>query len=128
MLNTAEPINIEAALAGVSDYWTPQVVGRVNDQYVKVAKLKGQFVWHSHPHEDEMFWVVYGTLKIELEDRVVTLGPGSFYTVPKNVRHNPVAENECGIVLIETVTALHTGDEVFAGTIPIEKQLGSASM
>lgn len=126
MLNTPDPVDIETALAGISDYWTPQVVGRVNDQYIKVAKLKGQFVLHSHPHEDEMFWVVYGTLKIEMEDRVVVLKPGSFYIIPKNVRHNPVAENECGIVLIETVTALHTGDEVFAGTIPIEQQLGLA--
>ncbi|ELX09065.1 hypothetical protein Jab_2c11250 [Janthinobacterium sp. HH01] len=115
--------NIEQALASVSSYWTPKVVGRVNDQYVKVAKLKGELVWHAHQHEDEMFLVIYGTLKIQLEDREVVLGPGSFYTVPKNVRHNPVAEEECGIVLIETVTTLHTGDELVAGTVAIEKQL-----
>ena len=123
MLTSIDPINIEMALASVSSYWTPKVVGRVNDQYVKVAKLKGELVWHAHQHEDEMFLVVYGTLKIQLEDREVVLKPGSFYTVPKNVRHNPVAEEECGIVLIETVTALHTGDEIVAGTVPIEKQL-----
>ncbi|QJD92608.1 cupin domain-containing protein [Duganella dendranthematis] len=122
-MTSIDPINIEQALASVSSYWTPKVVGRVNDQYVKVAKLKGELVWHAHQHEDEMFLVVYGTLKIQLEDREVVLKPGSFYTVPKNVRHNPVAEEECGIVLIETVTTLHTGDELVAGTVAIEKQL-----
>lgn len=123
MLTSIDPISIEMALASVSTYWTPKVVGRVNDQYVKVAKLKGELVWHSHQHEDELFLVVYGTLKIQLENSEVVLRPGTFYTVPKNVRHNPVAEEECGIVLIETVTALHTGDEIVAGTVPIERQL-----
>jgi mannose-6-phosphate isomerase-like protein (cupin superfamily) len=122
-MTSIDPINIEQALASVSSYWTPKVVGRVNDQYVKVAKLKGELVWHAHQHEDEMFLVIYGTLKVQLEDREVVLKPGSFYTVPKNVRHNPVAEEECGIVLIETVTTLHTGDELVAGTVAIEKQL-----
>lgn len=121
-----DPINIETALASVVNYWTPKVVGRVNDQYIKVAKLKGQLVWHAHQHEDEMFWVVYGTLKIEFENGQVILPPGSFYTVPKNVRHNPVAEEECGIVLIETVTTLHTGDDIVDGTVSIDKQLNPA--
>jgi mannose-6-phosphate isomerase-like protein (cupin superfamily) len=127
MFDSMNPINIEAALASVVDYWSPKVVGRVNDQYIKVAKLKGELVWHSHAHEDEMFWVVYGTLKIVLEDREVMLKPGSFFTVPKDVRHNPVADEECGIVLIETVTTLHTGDEIVAGTVPIDRQLGSVA-
>jgi mannose-6-phosphate isomerase-like protein (cupin superfamily) len=128
MFINADPIDIKAALASVVNYWTPKVVGQVNDQYIKVAKLKGELVWHSHLLEDEMFWVIYGTLKIELEDRVVVLKPGSFYTIPKNVRHNPIAEDECGIVLIETVTALHTGEEIVPGTVAIEKQLNPAVM
>ena len=123
MLISVDPINIEMALASVVDYWSPRVIGRVNDQYVKVAKLKGELVWHSHAHEDEMFWVIYGTLRIQFEDREVVLKPGSFYIVPRNVRHNPVADQECGIVLIETVSTLHTGDEIVPGTVGIERQL-----
>jgi mannose-6-phosphate isomerase-like protein (cupin superfamily) len=123
MFINIDPVNVRDALASVVNYWTPKVVGRVNDQYIKVAKLKGELAWHSHPNEDEMFCVVYGTLKIQLENREVVLPPGSFYIVPKNVRHNPVAEEECGIILIETVTTLHTGDEIFPGTVPIDKQL-----
>ncbi|ABN93789.1 cupin domain-containing protein [Burkholderia pseudomallei] len=104
-------VNFEAALRDVSEYWSPRVVGRVNDQYVKVAKLKGEFTWHKHADEDEMFYVVYGRLRIQFEGRDdVVLNPGDFCIVPKNTMHNPVAEAECGIALIETVTTLHTGD------------------
>lgn len=102
-------VNFEAALRDVSEYWSPRVVGRVNDQYVKVAKLKGEFTWHKHADEDEMFYVVYGRLRIQFEGRDdVVLNPGDFCIVPKNTMHNPVAEAECGIALIETVTTLHT--------------------
>lgn len=123
MIFGATATNIELALANVSDYWTPQVVGQVNDQYIKVAKLKGELMWHAHAAEDELFMVVYGTLKIQLEERDVILQPGEFYVIPRGVMHNPVAEQECGIVLIETVTTLHTGDIVSSRTVPIEKQL-----
>jgi len=95
----------------------------VNDQYVKVAKVKGQLVWHKHDHEDEMFLVVYGQLKIELEGRTVQLKAGDFYVIPKDTLHNPVAEEECGLVLIETVSTKHTGDAVSPLTKTIEKQL-----
>ena len=116
---------IAAELAHVSQHWTPRVVGRVNDQYVKVAKLLGEFVWHSHENEDEMFLVVSGNLRIQLEGRPdVHLAPGEFFVVPRGVRHNPVAEEEVEIVLIETVTTAHTGDVVVAGTVPIDEQLG----
>ncbi len=116
--------NIAAALAKVTQHWSPQVIGQVNDQYIKVAKLKGELMWHAHADEDEMFMVVYGTLTIQLEDRDIVLQPGEFCVIPKGVRHNPVAAEECGIVLIETVTTRHTGDEVSARSVPIEKQLG----
>ena len=122
-MQTSEPINFTKALESVTEHWSPKVVSRVNDQYVKVAKVKGQLVWHKHDHEDEMFMVVYGRLKIELEGRSVTLNPGDFYVIPKNTLHNPVAEEECGLVLIETVTTLHTGDVVDPRTKTIEKQL-----
>jgi len=119
--------SIESALAKVTQHWSPQVIGLVNNQYIKVAKLKGELMWHSHADEDEMFMVVYGVLKIQLEDRDVILRPGEFCVIPKGTRHNPVAPEECGIVLIETVTTQHTGDEISARTVPIERQLGSAS-
>ncbi|HEX4441999.1 MAG TPA: cupin domain-containing protein [Galbitalea sp.] len=125
-MNILEPTRIREELAQVSDHWTPRVVGRVNDQYVKVAKLLGELVWHAHDNEDEMFLVVYGNLRIQLEDdREVALAAGEFFIVPKGVRHNPVAAKEVGIVLIETVTTAHTGDVVVDRTVPIERQLRS---
>jgi len=123
MMLSGSSTNIEAALANVTEHWCPQVIGQVNDQYIKVAKLKGELMWHAHADEDEMFMVVYGTLTIQLEDRDITLQPGEFFVIPKGVRHNPVASEECGIVLIETVTTRHTGEEVSARTVPIERQL-----
>lgn len=118
------PINLAEALATVRDYWSPKVVGRVNDQYVKVAKLKGELAWHKHDDEDELFQVVTGRLVIQLEGgQEVRLGPGEFYVVPHGVLHNPVAEEECGIVLIETVTTKHTGDVVTPQTRTIAEQL-----
>lgn len=125
-MDPLEPTRIRHELAQVTDHWTPRVVGRVNDQYVKVAKLLGELVWHAHDNEDEMFLVVYGDLRIQLEGgREVELGAGDFYVVPKGVQHNPVAAAEVGIVLIETVSTAHTGDVIVDRTVPIEKQLGS---
>lgn len=117
-------VAIDEALDKVTAYWTPRIVGQVNDQYIKVAKLKGELAWHDHAEEDEMFFVVYGNLKIEFEEGAVMLGPGQFCIVPKKTRHNPVAEEECGIMLIETVSTRHTGDLVMERTIAIEDQLG----
>lgn len=118
-------IDIAAELRKVDAHWTPRVVGRVNDQYIKVARLLGELVWHAHDAEDEMFLVVSGRLRIQLpDDREVALTPGQFYVVPRGVQHNPIAEEEVEIVLIETVTTAHTGDVVVEGTVPIEKQLG----
>ncbi|CAN5382513.1 cupin domain-containing protein [soil metagenome] len=125
-MDLLEPTRIRDELDRVTEHWTPRVVGRVNDQYVKVAKLLGQLVWHAHDREDEMFIVVYGDLRIELEgDREVALAAGDFFVVPKGVQHNPVAAEEVGIVLIETVTTAHTGDVVVERTVPIEQQLRS---
>ncbi len=118
-------VNIAAELALVTQHWTPRVIGEVNDQYVKVAKLHGEFVWHAHEDEDELFLIVYGTLRIQIEGEPdVVLQPGEFYVVPKGVRHNPVADEEVGIVLIETQSALHTGDVVTDRTVSVERQLG----
>jgi mannose-6-phosphate isomerase-like protein (cupin superfamily) len=117
-------VSVRAALDSLTDHWSPRVIAQVNDQYVKVAKLLGEFVWHAHPDEDELFQVVYGTLVIQFEDRDnVTLEPGDLYVVPKGVRHNPVAAEEVGIVLIETVTTAHTGDVVSERSKSIDAQL-----
>jgi len=120
-------LNFAAELAHVTEYWTPRIVGQVNDQYIKVAKLLGELVWHDHADEDEMFLVVYGRLVIQLEGRDdVVLGPGEAFVVPRGVQHNPVAAEEVGIVLIETVTTKHTGDVVSERTVSLDRQRGDA--
>lgn len=124
-MDSIDPTRIADELDKVTAHWTPRVIGRVNDQYVKVAKLLGELVWHAHDDEDELFLIVYGTLRIQLEgDREVVLSPGQFYVVPKGVQHNPVADEEVGIVLIETVTTSHTGSVQSERSVPIERQLG----
>lgn len=120
-----QTINLERAFDQVTELWSPKVVGRVNDQYVKVAKVQGELTWHKHDDEDELFQVVKGRLVIQFEGgREVVLNPGELCVVPKGVMHNPVAEEECWIVLIETVTTKHTGDVVMERTRSIEEQLG----
>lgn len=121
------PVNIESRFDDVTELWSPKVIGRVNDQYVKIARLQGEFVWHSHEDEDELFHVIRGTMRIQLEDGDVTLGPGEFVVVPRGVRHNPVAAEECWVMLIETVSTRHTGDVVTERTRSIEDQLGDPS-
>jgi len=116
--------NLAHELEQLADYWSPRVVGRVNDQYVKVAKVKGELVWHQHDDEDELFLVVRGQLVIQLRNGDVSIGPGEFYVVPRGTPHNPVADEECWIVLVETVTTQHTGGVQTPLTRSIEEQLG----
>lgn len=116
-------VNLLEALAEVDEYWSPRVVGQVNDQYIKVAKLKGEFVWHQHDDEDELFYIVRGQLVIEYEDDRVVLDEGDMHVVPKGVQHNPVAAEECWIALIETVSTKHTGEVMSDRTRSIEEQL-----
>jgi mannose-6-phosphate isomerase-like protein (cupin superfamily) len=123
LMQTIPPTNFKQALEQITDRWSPRIIGKVNDQYVKVAKLKGQLAWHKHDHQDEMFIVIYGRLVIQLEEKEAILNPGDFYVVPKNTMHNPVAEEECGIVLIETMTTLHTGNIQTPLTKSIQEQL-----
>jgi mannose-6-phosphate isomerase-like protein (cupin superfamily) len=116
--------NIDAAFDRVTDYWSPKVVARVNDSFVKVAKLSGQLTWHKHDDEDELFWIIRGRLRIEYErGRVVDLRPGDLHVVPRGTLHNPIAEEECWIVLIEPTTTKHTGDVVTEKTRTIDEQL-----
>lgn len=108
----------------LDDHWSPRVVGQVNDQLIKVAKVKGELVWHKHDDEDEMFLIVSGHLKIEYADHTVDLGPGDLHVVPRGVMHNPVADEECRIVLIEPASTRHTGDEITSRTKSLKDQMG----
>ncbi|MDJ0917219.1 MAG: cupin domain-containing protein [Woeseiaceae bacterium] len=118
-------VNLLKELELVDEYWSPRVVGVVNDQYIKVAKVKGTFTWHQHDNEDELFYVLKGKLVIEYENDRVVLDEGDVHIVPQGTRHNPVAEDECWIALIETVTTKHTGNVVTDKTKSIEQQLGN---
>lgn len=115
--------NFQHELENVTEFWSPKVIDQVNDQYIKVAKLKGEFVWHNHEDEDELFHVVKGQLIIQFEDGEVELNEGDFYVIPKGVMHNPIAKEECWIVLIETVSTKHTGDVETSLTKTIAQQL-----
>ena len=110
------PTTLAAAFDRVSEYWSPKVIGQVNDQLLKVAKLKGEFVWHAHEGQDELFYIVKGSLRIEFEDEAVDLEQGDFLTVPSGVRHNPVAREECWVLLIEPAATKHTGEEITSRT------------
>lgn len=109
--------------AALSEYWSPRVVAEVDDSYVKVAKVLGTLDWHSHQNEDEMFLVLQGQLRIEMEDRTVELAEGEMFVVPKGVRHNPVAQKECLLLLIERKSTLHTGTTVSEKTRSLSEQL-----
>jgi len=125
-----DPISLEVACSALEELWSPRVVGRVNNQYIKVAKVQGEFPWHSHEHEDEMFLVLRGVLRIgcaEADGGPVSLYPGEFFVVPRGIRHNTSAAEEAWIALIETTTTLHTGSEETALTRSIADQLGSTS-
>ena len=118
-------INIEQSFDQINEYWSPKVIGRVNDQYVKIAKVKGEFVWHNHADEDELFLIVRGRLRMQLEGEELELNAGEMCVVPKGVMHNPVADDECWVMLIETVTTKHTGDVDTPMTKSIAEQLAS---
>jgi len=117
-------INLIAEVGEIEELWSPRVVARVNDSFLKVARVQGEFVWHAHEGEDELFLVLKGRLRIEMEDGTVELGPGEAFVVPRGVRHNPVAEEECWLALVEPVETLHTGDIITPRTRTIEEQVG----
>lgn len=118
-------VAIRAAAAALAEHWSPRVVAEVDDNYVKVAKVHGRLAWHSHDGEDELFLVLKGRLRIEIEGRAeaVELGEGDLYVVPKGVRHNPIADDECLLMLIERKTTQHTGTTVTPLTRSIDEQL-----
>jgi len=106
------PVDIAEKLSLFSEHWSPKVVARLNDYEIKVVKIKGEFVWHTHEDTDELFLVVDGTLTIQLRDGDVTLRPGQLYVVPRGVEHCPIAEGEVAAMLIEPAGVVNTGDAV----------------
>ncbi len=103
-------VDLKEKLAQVKEHWHPTIVGELNQDYIKVVKFRGAFVWHHHENEDEMFLVVKGTMRMKFPDRDVLVRPGEFIIVPKGVEHMPVAEEEVHVVLIEPRTTLNTGN------------------
>ena len=104
-----EIINLNNKFKLFSEHWSPKIIGQLNGQDVKLAKLKGQFVWHDHKDEDELFYVIKGRLKIEFRDGEKILDPGEMLIIPKGVEHKPVAEQEVWIMLFEPSSIKHTG-------------------
>jgi len=105
-----EKVNLAEKLSRFSDHWSPHVVGELNGQEVKLAKLQGEFVWHHHDNEDELFLVLSGDLEMHLENEVVAIGEGEFFIVPRGVEHKPVARDEVSVLLFEPATTLNTGN------------------
>ncbi|HEV2680153.1 MAG TPA: cupin domain-containing protein [Rhodanobacter sp.] len=120
----AQVTSPKKAAAALTEYWSPRVVGEVDDSYIKVAKALGTFGWHSHDDEDELFLILDGRLRIEMEAGAVELAEGDMFVVPKGVRHNPVAEQECCLMLIERKSTLHTGNATTERTRSLAEQMG----
>jgi mannose-6-phosphate isomerase-like protein (cupin superfamily) len=118
-----QTVSPKAVAAALTELWSPRVVGEIDDAYVKVAKVHGSLAWHSHENEDELFLILKGHLRIEMEGETVELNEGEMFVVPKGVRHNPVAEEECHILLIEKKTTQHTGDVKTEKTRSLAEQL-----
>lgn len=113
-----DKVSLAQAVAGLEQSWTPRVLAALNGQLVKIARTEGEFVWHSHEHEDELFLVVEGRLDIHLEDRVVHLDPGELFVVPRGVRHKPVGD--AAILLFEPASTRSTGELTEARTVEPE--------
>lgn len=119
-IRIVQPAQIAAALG---DLWSPRVIGELDDNYIKVARVQGEFVRHSHSDEDELFFILKGSLRIEFDDAEVVLHEGDLFIIPKGVPHRPVASEECHILLIERKTTAHTGDVDSPLTRSIDEQI-----
>ncbi len=103
-------INIKEKFDLFDEHWTPKLIGELNGQSVKIAKVKGEFVWHNHKDEDELFYIIKGTLKIELEGEMLTLQEGDMTIIPRGIEHKPIAEEEVWLMLFEPTNTKHTGE------------------
>lgn len=112
-----QSINLAKKLTLFSDHWSPKIVGELNDSYVKLVKLEGEFEWHHHEQEDELFLVLKGTLLMKLRDRNLRVHEGEFVIIPKGVEHLPVAEEEVHVMLLEPKSTLNTGNVVSDKTV-----------
>ena len=113
-----EKVNLAQKLSLFSDYWKPKIVGQINDFHVKLVKLKGEFVWHHHDAEDELFLVLRGTMLMRFRDRDVEVGEGEFIIVPHGVEHMPVANEDVHVMLLEPASTLNTGNVQNERTVP----------
>ncbi|WP_462153877.1 cupin domain-containing protein [Pseudoalteromonas piscicida] len=121
--------NIYELAESLTEHWSPQVIASVNDQYIKLAKIESQLVWHMHQDEDEAFFVIKGEMKIEYKDSIVNLKEGDFHVVVKGTPHNPVAiSDSCWIMLIESKSTLHTGEVQTEKTKSLQEQLSSSEI
>jgi mannose-6-phosphate isomerase-like protein (cupin superfamily) len=105
-----ETVNLKEKFSRFTDQWSPKIIAEVNDCHVKAVKLKGEFIWHHHDHEDELFWVVKGVLRMKFRDRETLIREGEFVVVPRGVEHLPIADEEVHIVLIEPKSTRNTGN------------------
>ena len=105
-----QKVSIPEKLQQITEYWNPRIAGALNGQHVKLAKLKGEFVWHAHPNEDELFLVISGCLTIAFRDHEIKLHPNEFLIIPARVEHKPIAHEEVSVLLFEPATTSNTGD------------------
>lgn len=115
--------NVQEKFLQINDYWNPRISGELNDSYIKMVKIKGEFIWHHHDDEDEMFFVCKGKLVIRFRDSEVALNEGEFIVIPKGVEHQPVAEEEVHLLLIEPKTTLNTGNVINERTVSIPERI-----
>jgi mannose-6-phosphate isomerase-like protein (cupin superfamily) len=118
-----EKVNLNQKFSQFQDYWQPKIAGELNDSYIKLVKLKGEFVWHHHETEDELFLVVKGTILIKLRDRDIWLEEGEFFIIPKGVEHLPIAQEEAHVLLLEPKTTLNTGNVQNERTVSNPEQI-----
>ena len=107
-----DKVNVIEKLGLISGYWDPKIVGELNGQYVKLVKFNGEFIWHKHDNEDEMFYVLKGNFKMELRDKSILINENEFIIIPKGVEHKPVADEEVSVMLFEPASTLNTGNKI----------------
>ena len=112
IINKSKKINIKQKFSKFSEYWSPKVLAEMNDYEFKIARIKGEFIWHNHTETDEVFIVIEGTMKILLKGETIQLSKGDLYVVPKGIDHKPVAEKECKVMLVELKGTKNTGSEI----------------